>query len=840
MEIKNRYCLFFIISFLFTLFYAYPCFAQNAYRGVVTDAETGMAVETANVQLISRGKQKLINYTLTDDNGEFSIPVSNQTDSLEIIVSILGYETVRFPAVFDKKMHIKLNQKVFAIREVDVRPGRVWGQRDTMNYDVAQFLSAKDDAIKDVIKKLPGVDINDLGQISYKGKNISNFYVEGLDVTDGKYGQITNNLDARAVDKIQVLENHQPIRILKDKLRTEDVAINLKLKDNFRDKWMTTIKAGAGASSSSVLWDANLYALQLSRKNQSTYGYKGNNRGADVTDEMNILTSASYNELMRPATPSFLSMPSLVAPLKKEKMLFNNMHTLSANRLYKLNETTKLQINAAYVHDERKQERGSETTFYQADDSIRIGEQSKSRIRTDRGELNLLLENNADNRFLTNRFKTTGSWNRGFSRFSGNQNVDQRILTDDLMARNEFKSLWNRDQYTYELQSYIRYNHSPGELKVDDTRQRLHTNDFYTDNSFALFRQKGYIRHRYMAGIKARVNNIRNGYTPYFIPNWQFVYRKWQIYMNVPVEWANYPGSDFSRFAVNPSLSVIYKYNYAWQFSASANYRQNYGDILEFYDRPYRQNYLYTIIHNGELSTKRLQTYSVYGEYKNTMHEFFATLRLTYNRNWSDQMREQIVEQNNVTLISRNISNIGYGWTLRGTLSKSFYDWKLKASLDYRLTVQNAEMISGGERLEYQSRYMLYEPKIYWSPSARWETGYEGSFRYGGNRIGESTKLTPLWNIVQKLYVSYDLFPIEFKLSADHYYNDVSKEESVNAFFLDGMIRWKSGTWEVDLSVNNLFDKKQYSYTEYSSLQSYTSWINIRGREFLVSARYKF
>jgi len=831
-----------ILLGLFLVISPHTLLGQNLFRGVVTDAATGSPVELANVQLLLGNGQRLVDYTLTDTEGKFTLPAEKwikSVDSLEIAISLLGYEPRKVAVNPSKIILIELEQKVFNIREVEVRPGRVWGRQDTINYDVSQFLSAKDDAIKDVIKKLPGIDVDDIGRISYNGKQISNFYVEGMDVTDGRYNQINNNLDAQAVDKVQVLENHQPIRILKDKVKTEDIAINIKLKDDFKDKWMTTIQGGAGISPSSVLWDANLQALQLSRKNQSTYGYKSNNRGIDITEEMMDLTSLAFNRTQEPATPSFLSMPSLMAPLKKEKMLFNDMHTVAANRLYKLSETAKLRINAGYIHDQRKQERGSETTYYQPDDTIQIAEQSKARLRSDLGEIKLALENNADSYYLNNRFTTSGEWNRASSQFSGTNPVDQQISQTDILLKNDFKTNWNRNNYTYEVKSFVRYNHLPGELIIDQQKESLPVNQFYTDNSFSVFRKKGYITHQYTAGIRGEVNNIQNGYNPYITPNWQLAYNKWQVWLNMPIVWTSYPGIDFSRIMANPSFTLRYKYNYAWNFSMYANFRETYGNMIDLYKSAYHTDYLHTIQNNEILPVRRFQNYSLYGEYKNTIKEFFATLRLSYSRNWSNLTYEQVAEPTQVTLISHKESNEGYNWTLQGTISKSFYDWNMKTSLNYTFSRQKAEMISQGQRLPYQADYMVYEPKISWSPSRRWEAGYEGNFRYGGNKIGEN-KLTPLWNIVQKLSLSYDLFPVELNISADHYYNDVNKEKSVNAFFFDAMLRLKTGTWQFDFILSNLFDKRQYNYTQYSSLQSYTSWIHIRGRELLVSARYKF
>lgn len=838
-----------IISIIFLIScQVLPLYAQQTeIRGIVKDAKTGETIEMATVKLLRGENEKLINYTLSNEKGEFLIrQASAATDSLTIAVTLLGYKEMKL-AVEPNGIHtFNLEQEAFDLREVEIRPGRVWGQQDTINYDVAQFLSAGDNTIRDVIKKLPGVDVDDLGRISYNGKQISNFYIEGMDVTDGKYGQISNNLDVKAVEKVQVLENHQPIRILKDKVKTEDIAINLKLKEDFKGKWMATVKAGLGASASDLLWEANLNALQISRGRQSIYGYKSNNRGLDITEEMMDLASLSSLRVNESSVPSFLSLPSLEAPLKKEKMLWNDMHTLSGNRLYRLNETTNLRLNAAYAHDQRRQERGSETTYYQADDTTHISEQSLNRLRTDRAEIKAAIEKNADSHFLNNRFSASGDWGQAFGRYTGNRAIDQQIKQTDLLAKNEFRTNWNSGDITYEAASFMRYSHLPGALTVNGEKSTMSLNQFYTDNSFAALLKRGIFSQRYTAGLKGELNNIQNGYSPYLATNWQATVDRWQWFMNLPVVWTAYPGADFSRLSANPSLSVTYKYNYAWRFRLNAGYRENYGDVTSLYNTMYNTNYLQAIQNNGQLPIQRMQNYGVYGEYKNTIREFFATLALNYTRSWSNTTYEQQVTPQQDTRLAHDESNEGENWSLRGTLSKSFFDWNMKASLDYQFTRQKAEMISQGERLPFRSEYMTYEPKLSWSPNRRWETTYQGNFRYGGSKIGEN-KLSPLWNMVQKLSLSYHLFPIELNLSADHYYNDLSGanektegNKALNAFFFDAMLRWKTGTWQFDCVLSNLFDKRQYSYTQYNSLQSYTSWINIRGREFLVSAQYRF
>jgi len=811
--------------------------AQHTFWGVVTDATSGEPVEMATVQLLKGSAETYVNYTLTDAKGFFKL-TAKQPDSIQVAVSLLGYKTSKQAVRPGEGLQIRMEPQAFSLREVEIRPGRVWGTRDTINYDVSQFLTSSDESIKDVLKKLPGVNVDDLGKISYNGKEINKLYVEGMDLTDSRYNQMTNNLQAKSVETVQLLENHQPIRILQDKIKTEDVALNLKLKPEFRDKWMVTIRGGLGMSP--LLWDATGNALQLGRNSQTAYTYKGNNAGIDVTDELMMLFNRNFGSVNEPVIPSFLSQPSIMAPLKKERLLFNNVHTLSGNRLYRLNETTQLRINAVYTHDNRRQERGSETYYFQPHDTLHILEQNKSRIRSDEAELSFNIEKNSASHYLVNKLKTSGSWEKSLARFTGNKSIDQQIKTTNLGVRNDFRNIWNKEDYTLGARSVLRYNHNPAHLAVNEVKEQLDLDHFYTDNSFSLQKKNGSFSHNYTAGFTGQVSNIKNGFSLYAIPSWQLSRNKWLANLNLPFIWTSFGGSCLSRLAVNPFLSLTYKLNYAWRFSVSANYNESYGNILHLYTSPYQTDYRNAILNNGNLPIRKNQYYSVYGEFKNTIQEFFSTLAISHSRGNYDQLYEQVFEGEKMTLVSHQMDNHSYGWTLNGTISKGFYDWGLKTSLNYRLGRNKAEQLTEGIRMPYQYDYMQYEPGINWSPNRRFQADYLATIRYGVSKIGEDTRLTPLWNVVQKLQLSYELSPWTIKLSTDHYHNDVSSSKSIDKFFIDLSLRWKYGSWQLEAYSNNLLNNKQYRYTEYTSNQSYTSWIDIRGREFILAAKYTF
>ena len=158
----------------------------------------------------------MIDYALTDARGRYSLPWK-YNGNLQVSVSLLGYRREIRNISAAGTLHIRLHPEAIALKEVQIRPGRIHGRKDTVRYNLAEFASSKDVHIKDVLKKLPGVDIDDNGQVKYKGKAIDHYFVEGMDVTGGRYSQINNNLSAKAVKSAEIMENYQSVKALKGK-----------------------------------------------------------------------------------------------------------------------------------------------------------------------------------------------------------------------------------------------------------------------------------------------------------------------------------------------------------------------------------------------------------------------------------------------------------------------------------------------------------------------------------------------------------------------------------------------------------------------------------------------
>ena len=114
---------------------------------------------------------------------------------------------------------------------------------DTLVYNADSFKRETDKKLEDVLKRLPGVDINDDGEVEVEGKVVEKVMVEGKDFFDGDTKLATKNIPANAIDKVQVLKNYDEVGQLRNVRSNEDnIAINIKLKEG-KNRFHITYKA---------------------------------------------------------------------------------------------------------------------------------------------------------------------------------------------------------------------------------------------------------------------------------------------------------------------------------------------------------------------------------------------------------------------------------------------------------------------------------------------------------------------------------------------------------------------------------------------------------------------
>jgi len=243
--------------FIFFLFLSFTSYGQVKLEGIVKDS-LKVPLESASLVAIDQKTNNLESYVLTDINGKYKLNLKNNSN-YKIQVSYIGLRTIN--ETLDTKEADILKDFVLrsdiALDEVIVKmPIVVRG--DTLIYDADSFKNGSERKLEDIIDKLPGVEINESGQIEVEGKVVNKLMVNGKDFFDGDTKIGTKNIPSSAVDKIQVLRNYAEVGQLSGVRNNQNnFAINIKLKQGKESFWFGNVTAGAGDSP-----DEKLYLVQ--------------------------------------------------------------------------------------------------------------------------------------------------------------------------------------------------------------------------------------------------------------------------------------------------------------------------------------------------------------------------------------------------------------------------------------------------------------------------------------------------------------------------------------------------------------------------------------------------
>ncbi|MDG2194947.1 MAG: TonB-dependent receptor [Polaribacter sp.] len=222
--------------------------AQIKLTGVVKDS-IGNPLEMANVIALNTQTKLLDSYGFTDAKGRYKLTLKKNT-SYTVKASYIGNKTADV-LIETKETSIAKDIVLLpdtTLDEVNISykmPVTIKG--DTIVYDADSFKVGTEKKLGDVLKRLPGVEVNADGEIEVEGKKVNKVMVEGKDFFDGDTKVATQNIPANAIDKVEVLKNFSEINQLRSVSDNQDnVAINIKLKEGKKNFWFGEITAGLG------------------------------------------------------------------------------------------------------------------------------------------------------------------------------------------------------------------------------------------------------------------------------------------------------------------------------------------------------------------------------------------------------------------------------------------------------------------------------------------------------------------------------------------------------------------------------------------------------------------
>ena len=845
--------------------------AQVEICGVVKTAQ-GKGVDFANVIISPANSPKqFLSSAFTDENGRFSITAHCECDSLLLKASSIEISpaTIKIPnrsGTYD----IIVDNKAIELKEVVAKSKKIYSQGDTINYNVASFLSQNDQALADVLKRMPGITVAESGQVSYQGKPIKNFYIEGLDLMKGHYGIATNNIDPNNIATVQVLENHQDIKALKGLRPEEQASINIRLKEGVKGVFNLIATLGGGYGDD-MLWNNSAIATYFKRNSQFLATYKGNNTGEDLSQELYSFD----NDYSRTSNITNMSIPS--APgIDKRFYYYNRSHSATFNNVYRVGDSGEFGINAAYLNDRDSRRSYSSTANRLPDGSQNIVDELMSGLsKTNKAYGDLTYLNNGDTQYLKEQLKFDWFSTDADSRImAGADNISQAAKTESFRLFNKFHITNRSSEYRgYEIYSVINLEKRPHSLSVnpnlfpelingDMLRQNVDYRDLSTEKRVGLLSAwrignvnihptyfLNYTHNSLTSALSDTHNdlyldNLATGISAEIA--WR--YRKVNASLFIPVGYRFFNlknrltnvSTGKNRVRVEPRLDFSYKISSNHDLSLKSALNYSSPSIQNLYSNyiltSYRQLSAYEVA--GLFEGLDLSNYLSYN-FKDLFSKSFAGVDISWNRqkpdvlygSYYDYLVERVISQR-TNETSDMISAI-----IRG--SKGF-DWRrLKIGLSASYSYYTSPLLVQNTVIRYSGNAIGVNGDLSLTPFKWLSISYEGEYYQSASRQKGFDSMPWIKTLTNKGTLDFNLpGGISIRTSVYHYYNNFNDGDK-SFILLNAEARYSIKRFSFTLSCDNLLNRKEYVYSSRSALTESNSIYNIRPRSILLKIRFR-
>lgn len=864
-----------------------PICSQSIITGSVQDV-WGKAIQDVAVVLMQTDSI-ITEYAMSDEQGHYRIVCPSKKP--DMLLSISAFNIKRQIKRIENRtqtVDFIIEEESIKLREVLVKAIKMWEEKDTINYLVSAFKDSQDLVIGDVLKKLPGIKVEESGQISYKGKPINKFYIENMDMLQGRYGLATNNISASDISVIQVLENHQTIKAL-DKIRfSNDAAINLKMREDKKGIFGITAILGAGIDSK-FLRQGELTGMFTSKTHQHLSTVKTNNSGMDINKELRSFTAETpIGELQM----TYIQQPALPA-IRFERYNFNNTHAATANNLFKLKKKGEVSANVIFCRNESRMHGFSHTSYLlPGEETQTIAEDISAQETTNNLEGEFLYNQNDEKSYFNNLLRVSTNWNDNRGNVLTEQHIGQRLSDKSFSANNTIHWIKRGEsERGIELVSETAFRTQPHHLIVtpglypdlfnggDDyasLRQNVQGDAFTSRNHLSLLSAMmiGNVKLNPGAYTRVKYRKLRsdfevadNSSVPQSIDDvlmrndisliqlnggifLEVAYHTSSFKLNIYLPAAYQYTTIDNRLSGNGSLhkgktyiqpSLTAKYNFTARLEVSVNgFRQiQTPEINTLYTGYILQNYRNINRYETQLFDTDNLGGSLNFAYKNVLNMFFAGGGISYNCYRRDGIYGQTFDgQLTVTQLVMRPNN-GNSLAVNGRISKGI-DWNMLVfSADVSGGKSKSEQLRQESFVRYNSRWVNADASVNIKP-AQWLTcEYKMSWGRSWGSVSTGETFPAIQSLNHRAMVNISL-PLDMALytTFEHYYHNTSNYKKDFSLADMGLTYTYRGA-RFSLDWTNILNTSKYISTSYSALNTYYSEYDIRPAAVMLKVGFK-
>lgn len=807
---------------------------------------------------------RMVSHELSDSNGQLRLSLDTERVA-RLVCSRLGFERLEIPTSdigSTKTKRYALRPKAAELKELIVRPPAIRQKKDTVIYDASEFLRKEDRYTADLLKRMPGLSVNSLGRIEYQGKPISHFYIEGKELLGANYDIATRTIDAKAIQNVEVLEGHQHAKILRDKVATEQAALNIKLKKEYKSRWQGEATLGTGLP---IPLGSGKLSLMRFGNSQSLFALEGNNTGNSLLDTHGDLSisALAYSEVFLFGEEEVLNHNIGSSKIDNKYYLDNKSLRWTFNHLIKPQEESSLRINLLGSLEHKHYESYSSNS-YATGAKLIIKEQQRERLRTLDLTPKISYEQNSSKLYLNNIFTA----NIRPSNLSDNITIPTSAIHETKRAKpltigNLFSTMIGIGKHMYSLKSNIRYYDQHERLGVAGTEQHLvasyrhrHlTTKNHIGSSWAIWGgrlESGLTAYYHYARYDTQLNEAhslahRDELQLDLSSGYRYRWASGELYLSLPwVYTYNYLKLDAHRsirhnlFTPNPRLSI--KYN-PW-YNVKLNLYTSIGRALEsgayYATIPIAHSYRYREQTPDILLPSSYWRTSASLEYKVPDILLFTYLSGSYLHSTKDYYIDYNYQAQDTQARIVNGRNSRQALKLDFQADKQFLAPKLKLKGAIGYTRQRYLMSQQGKSFDNVSH--LYSANL----SASWqrlswldiEANIGANISRHSSRLGNSPYISNYSSTLSIVLRPRNEF--SSTLSMESEISEISSNRFVGTHFLNASLRY---TWskrlETRLTATNLLGKREYEVFSISGPNTSYYRLPLRGRELLLSFTFK-
>jgi hypothetical protein len=870
--------------FWLLLFLCNCMFSQTIIKGQVENVRA-KAIAYASVSIYKKSSSTIIAYAITDNNGVFAFTFVSPDTEVDLEVRCMGYETV--VSAINNTTQIKnftLLEKSFVLKEVSVKAAPILQKGDTLRYIVNSFSKEQDRSIGDVLKRMPGIEVLPDGKILYQGKAINKYYIEGLDLLEGRYNLANDNLPYQEVSQVQILENHQPIKTLDSLQFSDRTALNIKLKNTYTFAG----QARLGSGLTPLLWDANITPMLFSKKRQMLTTYQTTNTGDNVALQLKKLTIEDLlNQFENNSEKiDWLAVQQLANPKFSEKRwLDNSIHLLSSNFLQKLKKEYELRVNVSYLNDYQQQKGFTNTQFFTPSGTIDLLEEKYNQFYYNSLQTNFTLQKNTTKNYFKNSLEFQGFWDSQRGNIVLNNEVLKQELDNEYFRfSNNLKSIFLLGKQKLVLFSYLGLNKIPQELRVnpgqfegllnenepyDSVKQQVALLTYYTNNSLSMIKSVKYFTLESKVGLQLENQKLNSDIATstnsdlstdfsntldwfrskiYVDLQTQFKKANWRIELSTPINRHSYRIKDsplqqsenVSQTTFEPRLTVNYDISSYWKINSSAGISNQFGTINQLHYGYILQNYRSIKRIISPLPQSKIQNYNVGISFRNPVKSLF------FNTSYSNVQSENNLLYQSEVLANGAVSieaieqlNTRYSHNFSTRIGKYISTIKSNVTLNSSFALQEFQQIINANLVDIANQNLILGSKIDTDLTDWFNLEYAASWTFSNNKI-EVQKQPQVKQQNHVLNLNFNFKSKQYIGLKSEYVNTSLFNERNENVFADFIYRYtiQKKKIDVEMQMNNIFGTNNFKTINVNDFSYVATNFMLRPRQLLFKIKF--